>query len=226
MIDWKKYPIPRVRHHTSSQLYLPASGQQQLPQLYPLSIASARWSDWFEDGRPARVLDIGCGRGGFMLQHALTYPDQNILGLELRGTLVEWINDVVEGEGITNARAAWYSVANGLDFIATASIDHIFYLFPDPWPKRKHVKRRAFTDEFLTQLHRILVPGGRLYLATDRPDVDEQQRLQLEALPNDRRFEICEVSEPSDWPFDFKTDQQQFCERKDIPFVRYYARRT
>jgi len=225
VIDWKKYPIPRVRHHTSSQLYLPASGQQRLPQLYPLSIAEARWDDWFANGRAARVLDIGCGRGGFMLQHALTYPEQNILGLELRGTLVEWINDVIEGEGITNARAVWYSVANGLDFIPSASIDHIFYLFPDPWPKKRHVKRRAFTDSFLEQLHRVLVPGGRLYLATDRADVDQQQRYQIASLPHERGFDIREVQEPADWPFDFKTDQQLFCERKGIPFVTYYASR-
>lgn len=161
-----------------------------------------------------------------MVLHALAHPERNILGLELRGTLVEWINDVIEGEGITNARAVWYSVANGLDFIPSGSIDYVFYLFPDPWPKRKHVKRRAFTDEFLAQLHRILVPGGRLYLATDRPDVDEQQRLQLASLPEDIRFEIHEVTETSDWPFDFETDQQQFCERKGIPFVRYYAVRA
>jgi len=161
-----------------------------------------------------------------MLQHALAHPDHNILGLELRGTLVEWINHVIEGEHIGNARAVWYSVANGLDFIATGSIDHIFYLFPDPWPKRKHVKRRAFTDDFLAQLHRILVPGGRLYLATDRPDVDEQQRLHIAALPEENRFALHDVNQASDWPFDFKTDQQLFCERKNIPYVRYHARRT
>ncbi|MBN9400527.1 MAG: methyltransferase domain-containing protein ['Candidatus Kapabacteria' thiocyanatum] len=220
MLDYRKYPIPRIRHHTSPQLYLPVAQHRTIPEWYPPLIDQAPWESWFANGRPADVLDIGCGRGGFLLQHALHRPGQNVLGIEVRHTLVNWINNVIAGEEIPNARAAWYSVVNGLGFIPDASIDHAFYLFPDPWPKKRHYKRRAFSPEFLAEVWRVLRPGGRLYLATDRPDVDEFQRHVLGSMPG---VVIRDVVVESDWPFPFVTDQQDFCHRKDIPYVRYMA---
>ena len=63
-------------------------------------------------------------------------------------------------------------------------------------------------------LFRVLKPGGRVHLATDRPDVDEYQR---KVLATDPRWEVQETP----WPFPFKTDQQLFSERKGIPYVTY-----
>jgi tRNA (guanine-N7-)-methyltransferase len=216
MLDLRKYPMPRVRHHVSPQLYMPADRQHVAPTWYPPLIDVAPWTEWFGNGRPADVLDLGCGRGTFLLHHALTFPDRNILGIEVRSMLTRYLADVIGGEGIANA--LWYSVANGLRWIDTASIRYAVYLFPDPWPKKRHVKRRAFTPGFLDEVRRVLQPGAPLYLATDRPDVDDYQREVLNAHGG---FTIID-DEP--WPFPFKTDQQMFCERKDIPYVTYMAR--
>lgn len=218
MLDLRKYPMPRVRHHVSPQLYMPADRQHVAPTWYPPLIDAAPWTEWFGNGRPADVLDLGCGRGTFLLHHALTFPDRNILGIEVRSMLTRYLADVIGGEGIANAHALWYSVANGLRWIDTASIRYAVYLFPDPWPKKRHVKRRAFTPGFLDEVRRVLQPGAPLYLATDRPDVDDYQREVLNAHGG---FTIID-DEP--WPFPFKTDQQMFCERKDIPYVTYMAR--
>lgn len=221
MIDFRNYPIPRVRHHVNPQVYLPASQYQGDVRWYPPTIDQADWKTWFHNGLPARVLDIGCGRGGFLLDHALAYPDVNILGLEVRGILVDWTNGVINGERIPNARALWYSVANGLQWIADHSIDYAVYLFPDPWPKRRHHKRRAFVPGFLDELNRVLTPNGRLYLATDRPDVDEYQR---EVIAEHGIFTVHDLT-PEEWPFAFTTDQQRFCHRKNIPYTLAYAAR-
>ncbi len=221
-IDWAKYPIPRVRHHVNSQAYFPAEQHHRLPAWYPPANIEPDWGSWFKNGLPPSVLDIGCGRGAFLLRHALANPTANILGLEVRKPLVDYINEVALGEQLPNAHAEWYSAVNGLRFIPSGSVEYAVYLFPDPWPKKRHHKRRAFSAEFLSELHRVLVPQGLLYLATDREEVDLHQRAVLGAS------ELFSVSNPlgaGKWPFDFATDQEMFCHSKGIPYVQYYAQR-
>lgn len=222
MVNHHKYPIPRVRHHVSPQLYAPASAQRILPSWYPPVITDAPWQDWFGNGRPATVLDLGCGRGGFLLGFAAAHPEHNVLGVEVRQTLVTWINGVIDGEHLPNARAVWYTLANGLEWIAPESIQTAFYLFPDPWPKKRHYKRRAFTPDFVRMITRVLAPGGRLYLATDRPEVDAYQTAVIEATGG---LAVSPLHEGASWPFEHRTDQQRFCDRKDIPYAWRFAQR-
>ncbi|MCX6141227.1 MAG: hypothetical protein NTX15_10445 [Candidatus Kapabacteria bacterium] len=221
-IDWSRYPLPRVRHHVNSHAYLPASQHLLLPAWYPTVRPDADWATWFANGLPADVLDIGCGRGAFLLRHALAYPELNILGLEVRQTLISWIQGVIDGESLGNAHSEWFSIANGLDWVPGHSVQYAVYLFPDPWPKKRHHKRRAFNDEFLKILHRVLVQGGRIWLATDRPEVDQHQR---EVLSRSDLFTVSPPLSEEEWPFPFTTDQQMFCDSKSIPYVRYYAER-
>ncbi len=201
---------------------MPASQQHMIAPWYPPTREESEWGSWFSNGSSANVLDLGCGRGAFLLQHALTYPERNILGIEVRSVLADYINDVARGEGLGNAHAEWYTLANGLDWIEPESIDYAVYLFPDPWPKKRHHKRRAFTIEFLALVQRVLKPGARLWLATDRPDVDAYQREVIDASP---LFEIQPLADDESWPFAFRTDQQMFCDAKGIPYVRYSALR-
>lgn len=222
MINYEKYPIPRVRHHVSPQLYSPVSAQHVRPFWYPPPISLAPWHDWFRNGQTAAAIDLGCGRGGFMLEYAMANPNANVLGVEVRQTLVTWINNVITGEGIGNAQALWYSLANGLDWISEGSIHTAFYLFPDPWPKRRHHKRRAFTPEFVAMICRILAPNGRLYLATDRPEVDEYQTSVIQSTGG---LHVGEQQPGTTWPFTERTDQQRFCDKKDIPYAWRIATR-
>ena len=177
---------------------MPASQQHMIAPWYPPTREEAEWGWWFSNGLSANVLDLGCGRGAFLLQHALTHPERNILGIEVRSVLADYINDVARGEGLGNAHAEWYTLANGLDWIEPESIDYAVYLFPDPWPKKRHHKRRAFTTEFLALVQRVLKPGARLWLATDRPDVDAYQREVIDASP---LFEIQPLADDESWPF-------------------------
>jgi len=103
------------------------------------------------------MLDIGCGLGRFLLEISLINSDKNILGFEVRQSAVEWIQGVVQGELLRNVEALWYSAVNGLGFIEAGSIEKVFYFFPDPWVKKKHYKRRAFSVELLKEIHRKIV---------------------------------------------------------------------
>ena len=184
-------------------------------KFYPPIYNNINWSELFANGIAPSVLDIGAGRGGAMMEYALLHPEINILGVELRWTAVDWVNEVIAGEKISNAKMLWYTVANRLPFIDDNSIDSIFYLFPDPWPKNRHAKRRAFTVAFLEELYTKLKPNGKLYLATDVPLVDEYQQ---EVLKEFGKFSFKYVNE-DEWIVP-TTDQQDFCLKKDIPFIR------
>lgn len=223
VIDFRRYPIPRVRHHVSPQLYMPLEQQLIRPSWYPPLIASAEWLEWFFNAAPATVIDLGCGRGGFLLAHALAFPHINILGIEVRKVLIDWIQGVITGEQIPNANAVWYSAVNGLQWIESGSIDYVTYLFADPWPKKRHHKRRLFSSELLDELDRVLSPSGVIYLATDVPEVEEHQR---STIAEHGRFVVRDVSEEMPWPFPFATDQQAFCDRKGIPYSMYAAVRS
>lgn len=223
VIDFRRYPIPRVRHHVSPQLYMPLEQQLIRPSWYPPLLETADWSAWFANGQTANVVDLGCGRGGFLLSHALTFPQVNILGIEVRSVLIDWIQGVIAGEQIPNAYALWYSAVNGLPWIPDGTVQYITYLFADPWPKKRHHKRRLFSAELLNEIDRILAPGGCLYLATDVPEVAEHQRA---TIADHGRFVVHDVSEAYPWPFPFTTDQQAFCDRKGIPYSMYVATRS
>ena len=166
----------------------------------------------FLNGREANVLDVGCGKGKFLLDYASLFPEDNILGFEVRKLLVEWLQSVIQGENIPNANALWYTCVNGFDFLKENSIDKVFYLFPDPWPKKRQQNRRLFSIKFLDDLHRIIKHNGYLYLATDCDYVNEYH---LKLLESSNKFEF-HKAEPEEWNFPI-TNKENFCIEKGIP---------
>lgn len=202
-----------MRHHTAPNLYLPVNTGAFQPEYYPPSPQTLPWETLFADGNPPAALDIGCGRGAFLIEFAGEHATTNIFGIEVRKHAVDWINTIIDGENVGNAAALWYSVVNGLPFIESGTITAVFYFFPDPWIKKKHFKRRAFTVQFLDELHRVLAEGGKLYLMTDVPEVEEYQR---EILVEHGGFSI---EHSIDWNLP-QTDQERFCLKKNIPYRR------
>lgn len=217
MIDFSKYPLPnRMRHHTSPNFYLPASELQIIPKGYPPLIDKIDWSNHFANSQPPDLLDIGCGRGKFLLDMSFRLPQKNILGIEVRPLPVDWLQNVIKGENLPNVSVLRYSVVNGLPFIEDNSIEEVFYLFPDPWPKKKHIKRRAFNLDFVREVHRILKKQGKLLLATDVPEV---HAYHLEILNEFKLFDIQIIDNDADWDYPV-TNKEDFCRRVGIPFYR------
>jgi tRNA (guanine-N7-)-methyltransferase len=216
-INFKKYPLPkRLRHHTAPNLYFKADELTYELNYYPPLYDTIDWSEIFPNGKAPKILDIGCGKGGFLLDMAELNPELNVLGIELRELPAGWINNFTECEKINNCRALWYSVVNGLPFIEENSIEKAFYLFPDPWSKKRHSKRRAFNQEFLIEVYKVLEEGGSLYLATDVPDVNDYHHEQLEEFG---KFKCFDVTDDSQWQFPI-TNKENFCRKHSIPFGR------
>jgi tRNA (guanine-N7-)-methyltransferase len=123
--------------------------------------------DLFPNRHPFE-LEIGSGKGRFLLERAAKHPERNFLGIDYAWRFLREGHQRVAQRGLTNLRfykAEGGDVVNHLIPDESVEIFHIY--FPDPWPKRQQRKRRLLTPDFFELLHRRLQPGGRLELATD-----------------------------------------------------------
>ena len=132
-----------------------------------------RWPEVF--GRTAPVdVEIGSGKGKFLLELAAERPERNVLAVERAGKYHRLCCERAERRGIDNVRLL-RTTAEDLLFrlLEPASVENFFVLFPDPWPKKRHHKRRLITTDVVAALHRALVPGGRLLVKTDHEGYSE-----------------------------------------------------
>ena len=210
-----------MRHHTSPNFYIPANELKDVTDGYPPLIENVDWKQFYVNGIAPVKLDVGCGKGKLLLDTAEQNPEINILGIEVRRHAVDWLTDIILGENITNCAVIWYSVVNGLAFIESSSIEEIYYLFPDPWQKLKHHKRRAFNDFVLDEFIRTLKPDGRLYLASDVEEVHDYHLKLVNSKPD---LDIKIIDNDDEWTLPI-TNKETFCRKKDIPFYRIIAKK-
>lgn len=138
---------------------------------------------------PARAVevDVGCGKGRFLLARAARFPDIQFLGIDRMLPRIRKIDRKVQRAGLPNVRLLRLEAAYTLSRLLPPHRIRTFYIFfPDPWPKRRHHKRRLFDQGFLDVLWSRLEPGGEVQFATDHLDYFEATRRLLAADP---RFE-------------------------------------
>jgi tRNA (guanine-N7-)-methyltransferase len=125
-------------------------------------------------GREAPLeIDLGCGNGAFLVGLARAHPDRNFFGVERLARRVQIA--AAKLAELPNVRLLRAEVNIALvHLIPPVSVAAFHLLFPDPWPKRRHHRRRTFTGDFLTAVHRALERGGLLHLATDHPEYFRQ----------------------------------------------------
>ncbi|HNQ03945.1 MAG TPA: tRNA (guanosine(46)-N7)-methyltransferase TrmB [Thiobacillaceae bacterium] len=131
----------------------------------------------------ARVLEIGFGMGAASAAIAQAHPETDYLGVEVHtpgvGALLKWIGEL----GLGNVRIIRHDAVDVLQYmLADASLEGVHIFFPDPWPKKRHHKRRLIQPAFVALLTQKLKPGGYLHLATDWEDYARQM---LEVLGAD-----------------------------------------
>jgi tRNA (guanine-N7-)-methyltransferase len=143
----------------------------------------------------ATWLEIGFGGGEHLLEQARRNPQALIIGCEPYEDGVIKVVSAIEGEELKNIRVHMGDVRDVLRQLAPGSLDRAFVLFPDPWPKRKHRKRRLVNSSLLDLLARALKPGAELRIATD---IGDYARTMLEAFRPELRF-AWQVESPADW---------------------------
>jgi tRNA (guanine-N7-)-methyltransferase len=132
-------------------------------------------------GRVApRILEIGCGMGETTVAIAAAHPQNDYLGIEVHGPGVGSLLKQIIAHELSNLRVVQHDAVEVLrDMIPPASLAGIHVYFPDPWPKKRHHKRRLLQPPFVHELARRLAPGGYLHCATDW---DEYAQQMLEVL--------------------------------------------
>lgn len=120
-------------------------------------------------GRSApKILEIGFGMGGATAQIAQANPDKDYLGVEVHTPGVGNLLKLMREQGLGNLRVIQHDAVEVLrHMIAGAPLDGVHIFFPDPWPKKRHHKRRLLQAEFVRLLCEKLKPGGYLHFATD-----------------------------------------------------------
>jgi tRNA (guanine-N7-)-methyltransferase len=150
--------------------------------------ASIDWAALFGNAGPLEI-EIGSGKGRFLIQSALAHPDIHYVGIERSLHYFRIARERVLRQGLTNVRLlrddAGYFVQK---FIPDASVTAYHVYFPDPWPKKRHWKRRLFTPDFVDRVERTLTPGGTIDLATDHDAYFEEIVRLLDGAPGLRRM--------------------------------------
>ncbi|HYG74101.1 MAG TPA: tRNA (guanosine(46)-N7)-methyltransferase TrmB [Planctomycetota bacterium] len=117
------------------------------------------------------VVEIGCGGGRTIMSMAVAHPEWNCLGIEQAGEYYMLMRERGERRKIPNFRSCRIDAAYLISrFFANECVDQYHIYFPDPWPKKRHRKRRLFSESFCADLKRTLKPGCPLFFATDHAE--------------------------------------------------------
>lgn len=127
-------------------------------------------------GRKAPLeLEIGCGAGGFALEHCRRHPELNYVAFEWRKKYAREVAYRAEKHGLTNLKVIEGDAREQVPLLFTpGSLSQLHLQFPDPWWKRAHQKRAILQPEFTRYLLTLLEPGGRFDFRTDVQDVGER----------------------------------------------------
>ncbi len=130
------------------------------------------------------ILEIGFGMGETTAKIAHARPGDNFLGVEVFNAGVGALLKRIEAEGLENIRIIQHDAVEVVrDMIAPSSLAGVHIFFPDPWPKKRHHKRRLIQPEFVALLAGRLAPGALLHCATDWEDYAHQMQAVLDGEP-------------------------------------------
>ena len=117
------------------------------------------------------ILDIGVGAGESTINQAISHPENNYLAVEVHRPGIGRLLNKIEEYALTNIKIIKHDVTEVLkEQIPNRSLTQIFIFFPDPWPKKRHHKRRLINKELIRLVKKKLVMHGRLHIATDWED--------------------------------------------------------
>lgn len=182
-----------------------------------------RMAELFADPVGEVWLEIGFGSGEHLLWQAEHHKDVGLIGCEPFLNGLATLLGAVEDRGLATIRVHDGDAREVLDWLPDRSVGRIFLLFPDPWPKKRQLKRRLLSPETVGELARVLTPGGELRFASDDSDYAAQALVLmsqsgafrwLAARPSDWR------GRPGDWP-ETRYERKALCEGRKPAYLRF-----
>lgn len=179
-------PVRRIRSFVRREGRLTSAQERALQTLWPrYGLPPGRplaVSAFFPRPAPL-ILEIGFGNGESLVEMASQYPEFNYLGVEVHRPGVGHLLLRLAQLGLENVRVSCADAVDFLSDLAAETCQRINIFFPDPWPKKRHHKRRLIQAEFVRLLASRLKPGAYLHLATDWEDYARQMQDVLSAEP-------------------------------------------
>lgn len=164
-VKHKKWAVPLMEAHPEMMTMDPASFK-------------GRWQERFAKPQPLQV-EVGMGKGQFIIGMAKAHPEINFIGLEIESTVAAIALKNALPEQLPNMTLVRGDGA-GLDtYFEDGSIDRLYLNFSDPWPKTRHEKRRLTYKTFLANYQQVVKPGGGLEFKTDNQGLFEYSLTSL-----------------------------------------------
>ena len=131
-----------------------------------------QWKDYFQDGKPIQ-LEIGMGKGKFLMQLAEKNPQIHYIGIEKYSSVLVRALEKMEENPLENLHFIRMDAENIVNVFEKGEVDQIYLNFSDPWPKARHAKRRLTSREFLARYEQILADDGVVEFKTDNKGLFE-----------------------------------------------------
>lgn len=128
--------------------------------------AKGKWQEIFGNDKPIHI-EVGSGKGAFITGMALQNPDINYIGIDIQVSVLSYALDKVLASGAENIRLLQVDGSSLTNYFADGEIDLLYLNFSDPWPKKKHAKRRLTYKTFLDTYKQILPEHGEIHFKTD-----------------------------------------------------------
>lgn len=171
-----------MRLRNNPKAYDIMAENSELVILDPVSY-KGKFKDVFEQQHPLHI-EIGMGKGDFIYEMARRNPDINFIGIEkFPSVIAAAINKINQKEKLNNLRLMHYDAIQLNDIFAKNEVDHIYLNFSDPWPKKRHAKRRLTSHAFLDVYKNILIDNGQIEFKTDNRGLFEYSLVSVNQYP-------------------------------------------
>ena len=188
----------------------------------PLSLPSK--SVLFKNSHFPIHLDIGSAKGEFLIELAIKNPNWNFLGLEIREPLVSSSETKRKELGLQNLRFLYCNVNISLDEwlsdLDRDQLKRVSIQFPDPWFKRKHIKRRVLKKSLLSSIAKTMSPNGELFIQSDILKLIEYMSKIIDNNIYFNRKVVNELKYLEKNPYDVSTDRELFVIKQNLPIYR------
>lgn len=167
------FGLSRGRPLQPGQIGIDAADLGPLPDEIATNPAAGRIDprSWFPEPQRPLEIEIGSGKGTFLVQQAALKPGTNYIGFEWAREFFLYAADRCRRRGLENVRMVNADATEFLHWRCPDAIARVIHLyFSDPWPKRKHHRRRVVQDRFLLDAWRVLEPAGELRIVTDHDE--------------------------------------------------------